>query len=234
MPLDLITARQRLNTILQDDATFLTAAEIDDAITMAVEQVNHDRPRRLVFDIAGDGTQDYKLPSDFQKAFSVPESVEHPAGENPPVFRIRDDDWFIYEDPSQVAGEQLRLRFKGTTPTATETIRVTITTPYALTVSTSTFDSQTIFLALIYKSAVLAFRAIAAKFAQSADPTIDADSVDYGGRSQNYLFLAERYETNYKGVIGLGEDTKAAFSLQEVDLVFDHGEDFLMHPARSR
>lgn len=234
MAFDLITTRQRLEAILQDDAKFLTATEKDDVIELALEQVNHDRPRNLVFDITGDGTQDYALPSDFQKAFSIISSVEHPAGETPPVFRIRDDDWFIYEDPSKGAGLQLRLRFKATTPTATETIRVTITTPYALTVSVTTIDSQSIFLAVIYKSAVLAFRGLAAKFAQSADPSIDADAVDYGGRSQNFLFLAERYETNYKGVIGLGEDTKAAFSLQEVDIVFDHGEDFLMHPARSR
>lgn len=234
MAFDLVTTRKRLNAILQDDAKFLTVAEKDDVINLALEQVNHDRPRNLVFDITGDGTQDYALPSDFQKAFSTVSSVEHPAGETPPVFRIRDDDWFIYEDPSKAAGLQLRLRFKATTPNSTEIIRTTITTPYTLTEAVTTIDTQTVFLAIIYKSAVMAFRALAAKFAQSADPSIDADSVDYGGRSQNYLFLAERYETNYKGVIGLGEDTKAAFSLQDVDIVFDHGEDFLMHPSRSR
>lgn len=234
MAFDLATARQRLEAVLQDDAKFLTAAEKDDVIELAMEQVNHDRPRNLVFDIAGDDTADYALPSDFQKAFSVVSSVETPAGETPPIFRIRDDDWFIYEDPSQAPGSQLRLRFKVSTPKTGDTIRVSITTPYVVSTATTTIDSQSIFLGLIYKSAVIAFRGLAAKFAQSADPSIEADSVDYGGRSQNYLFLAERYETNYKGVIGLGEDTKAAFSLQEVDIVFDHGEDFLMHPARTR
>lgn len=234
MAFDLATVRSEIQALLQDDANFLSPDERDRAVDGALRQVNHDRPRRLVFDIAGDGTQDYDLGSDFQKAFSLIKSVEHPAGENPPVFRREEDDWIPYEDPSKPAGQQLRLRFKTITPTATETIRVTLSTPYVLTTQTTTIDSQSIFQAIIYKTMVTLFRALAARFAETADPTIAADAVDYGGRSQNFLFLAERYETNYKGVIGIGEDTKAAFALMEVDIVFDHGEDFLMHSARSR
>lgn len=234
MAFDLATVRKEVEALLQDDATFLQPGERDLSIDSALRQVNHDRPRRLVFDITGDGTQDYDLGSDFQKAFSLIQTVEHPAGENPPVFRREEDDWILYEDPSKTAGQQLRLRFRTVTPKTTETIRVTITTPYVLTLAATTIDSQTIFQAIIYKTMVALFRGLASRFGQTTDSSIAADAVDYGGRTQNFLFLAERYETNYKSVIGVGENTKAAFALMEVDIVFDHGEDFLMHSARSR
>ena len=82
---------------------------------------------------------------------------------------------------------------------------------------------------------VFLFRTLAAKFSQTNDPTIAADAVDYGGRSQNYLFLAERWEGEYKKAIGADEEgVRAAFALSDTDIVFSHGEDMLFHPKRSR
>lgn len=218
---------------LQDDAGFLQPAELDEMIRDAVRQTSHDRKRFFVTDIAGDGTRDYALPAEFVKRFSEVIQVETPAGEDFPVFRDKEDDWFIYEDPSKSAGFQLRLRFRETTTKVGDDIRVTIATNWTLE-PTSDVDDQDTFLAIIYKTLNYAFRAIGAKFAQSTDPSIQADAVDYGGRTQNYLFLAERYQTEYRAVVGLSGEVKAAAVLGDVDVIFAHGEDFLHHPVRTR
>ena len=128
----------------------------------------------------------------------------------------------------------LRLRFKETTPTATEVIRVIMTVPHDLDATPSTVESERTFLGIVYKAAVFVFRGLAARFAQTVNPTIDANTVDFAGRSQNFLFLAERWEQNYRGIIGRADQVKPAQSLQDVDIVFSNGEDMLFHPRRSR
>lgn len=226
--------RTRVTALLQEDAKFLTSDEIDEAINQALLQVNHDKPFTVPVDITGDGTQTYALPATFEKEFSDIKTVEFPAGEIPPIFLDREDDWRFYEDPSKPSGSQLRLLMLSRTPSATETIRVTIVIERVLTETTSNLNA-TSFSAMVYKTLVLANRALAQIFSQTTNPTIEADAVDYGGRSQNFLFLAERWETQYKQIIGFGEESiEAAQAILEADILFAHGEDMLFHPARDR
>lgn len=237
MAFDLVTTRTAVNAKIQDDGGFLSAAEIDEMIFAAMRQVNKDMPRELVVDITGDGTQSYALPAPFDRSpTSDVKTVEVPAGEIPPLFRFRDDDWRIYEDPSKAVGSQLRLIFLTISPAATEIIRVTMEVPYSLTITTTTIDNEIVFRGLILKSVVECFRALAARFAQTTDSSLTADAVDYGGRSQNFLFLSERYETNYRNLIGRGDRgaVKPAQALKEIDIKFAHGEDLLFHRSRTR
>lgn len=219
--------------LMQDNAQFLGSGQLKTAAQNALRQVDKDIPRTLVFDIAGDATQDYKLPATFIRGFSLIKSVESPAGENPPRFRRREDDWFVYEDPTKAAGETLRLRFKLITPIATETIRVIITSPHVVNETSSTLDPDS-FQAVVYKTLVYTFRSLAAFFTQSINPAIAVDSVDYAGRAQAFLFLAERYEKSYRQIFGLGERATAAFALSEADIIFSHGEDMIFHPKLER
>lgn len=325
MAFELDKVKARVKALSQDDAPFLTDPEINEAVAGAIQQVSHDRPFRKVKDIPGDGTQDLPLPSDFQRGFSDIESVESPAGENPVIFRDRDDDWTIYEDPTKPVGSQLRLRFRETTPSTTdvltsldvdtilfqsgntirytfngtpdlsgvkvahtltvatatkssnngdfvilavndvsdfvdvlnetrsdntddeasdspavgtirnaELVRVIIQSPHTVTLSTSTLDT-TSFLGVVYMSLVNIFRSLAARFGETTDPTIDADAVDYSGRTQNYLFISERWKTQYKGVIGKdAAGVTAAQSTGDFDIRTITNEDFLFHPKRRR
>lgn len=227
--------RNEIENLLKDDAGFLTSDQRNVAINRAIKQVSHDRPFGLVVDITGDGTKTYDIEGvGFKRGWSDIKTVEHPAAEDPPVFRDRDDDWIVYEDPSKTEGARMRLLFLSVTPTSAETIRVTFTQPHTVTEGESTL-TETEFLAVVYLCMVILYRALAAKFAQSMDPTIDADAVDYGGRSQNYLFLSERYMTDYKNILGFGEEgVTAAQALAEVDIIFSHGEQFLFHHSRTR
>lgn len=234
MAFDLKTIRKKVRARTQDDAKFISLNEIEQIIQSSLDEVSLDVPLELVKDIAGDGTQDYQLPTEFEDQYSDIVFVEHPADENPPVFREKDDDWFFYKNPTKPEGEQLRLRFKASSPSATEVIRVTFTTPYNLTSSLTNLTRRSS-LALEYKTLNQIFRALAAHFSQSSNPTIDADAVDYAGRSQNYLFLAERSLNTYKKIAGLiATQVKPAQSLKDIDIIFSHGEDFLFHPARTR
>ena len=236
MAFNLPDIRTKVDAFLQDDASFITEAERIEAIDQAIRQVSHDRPDRAVKAITGDTTQDYDIEGEgFEKGFSDMKEVEFPAAENPPQFLERNDDWFIYEDPTKSAGAQLRLRFITVTPKTSESIRATFTRSHAVTETTSTLN-LTSFGATIYKALVFLYRALAARFAETTGlPTIEADAVDYAGRSQNFLFLAERWENQYKQIIGFdGEELTAAQALDEVDIRFAHGEDLLFHTSRTR
>lgn len=230
--------RKRVSAILQDDASIITSTEIDEQIDAALDQVNRDKARTKVVDITGDGTQDYKLPTDFQRGFSMiqPGGVEFPAGENPPIFLEEDDDWIEYEDPSKAADDQLRLRFIRKTPTSVDDIRLTYSIRHVLTndSTTSTVVDQDVFNAIVYQALVLALRAKASKFNESADASIDADTVNLQTAASNYLFLAERHERTYKLFVGKSEDVKAAQAFAEKDVKFAHGEDFLFHSSSQR
>lgn len=232
MALDLTTVRSSIDAALkQGNADFATPAEIKLHIDNSILQINQDRPFVKVADITGDGTRDYGLPTDFEKGFSLIESVEFPADEDRPRFRRESDDWIEYENPN--LSPTLRLRFFTLTPLSTEKIRLTYTTSYTLTTSTTNLD-QIAFLAVIYKSLVFIFNSLGSRFTQSNDPTILADAVNYGAAGQNFIFLATEYNKLYKQVIGINKDITAAGAFAETDVVFSHGEDLLWHPRRTR
>lgn len=221
--------RIAFNAELQDDAAFLSPDEIETHIEGAIRAVNLDKSFRIPVDITGDGTQDYPLPSTYLKGFSAIDTVETPAGENPPQY-IRDgEDWFVYEDPTKAAAEQMRLRFRLTTPQTGDIIRVIYTAFYTVTEDTSNLDPYA-FEAVLANALMRAYTALAARFSQSQDPTILADAVNYGNRIQSFLLLRGQAKEEYRRRTGLGAPVKAAQYLTEVDVVWAHGEDFVWHP----
>ena len=328
MAFELVPIKNAIRAELQDNAKLISDSELEQNIENALIQLNNDKPRIVSKDIAGDNSQDYALPSEFIKRLSDVSEVEAPAGNNPPTFRARTDDWFLYEDPTKPLNDQ-RLRFKQFTPQTTnrltaldvdtidfqtdtargaiirytfntapdfsavevgdlytatlstnssndgsffivtvnnasnfievlnedrsdntddeatdspsegvidnvDIIRLTIKTSFTVTRDESNLD-QISALALVYKSLVFAFRSLSSRFSQTIQPgTILADAVDPGAIPQNYLFLAERYETSYKQITGLSAPVMAAHAMAEADIIFAHGEDFLFHPSLTR
>ena len=88
--------------------------------------------------------------------------------------------------------------------------------------------------ALKGKGVVYAFRSLAAFFNQANNPAIAVDAVEYAGRAQAFLFLAERYDKSYREILGIGEKVPAAFATHEADIIFSHGEDMIFHPKSER
>jgi len=229
-----INLREEVKAQLQDDAVFIVDTEIDKVIGLALRHLNRDSPFTKIFDITGDTTQSYDIETPgFVKGFSNVSIVEFPADETPPVFPRKKDEWIVYEDPSETSGERIRLRFINRTPDATQSIRVTMEIPHTIDESTSTLDDNA-FAALVYKTIVLALRALSNRFIQTTDSSLAADSVDYAGRPNLYLFVAERFETSYKEMAGLTDDVKAAQAIGEADIRYPSGEDYYWHPVKLR
>ncbi len=228
--------RRSLRAKLQDDAQLIAPDEVETNIEDALRQLNLDHPLLQVSDLAGDGTADIALPTDFLKGYSVLKDVETPVEDpplTPPSILDVQDDYFNYEDPSKPADEQQRLRFRCSAPQVGQVVRVSYTTEYTLTETSSNLDPHA-YLAVMYQGLVLCFRTLAARFTQSQDPTILADAVDYGGRSGQFLFLSERHQAAYKAAVGIGTPVKAAQAMVDWDIGVLRRADFIWHPRRSR
>lgn len=220
--------RDSVNAQLQDDAGFVQkSVEFDVVIADALREMNRDVPEVVPKDITGDGTQNLGLPTEFKKGFSDVESVEFPIDNIPPLFLTRYDSWLIYEDPT--ASPDMRLILPTTTPTSSDTVRVRIKTPWTIPRLT-----DNMFEALVNLILVKLYRALASKMAQGMDPTIEADTVDRGSLGSNYLFLAERAQTNYKKLTGLSEDVIAAHVVRDYDIRYSHGEVMFWRTERMR
>lgn len=229
-------ARKAIQDQIQDDAQFETPDEVNRFVASALRHLNRDDPLVKVADITGDDTKTYDLaPIGFTKGLSKITNVEFPAGEDPPINLVEDDDWREYEDPSKSAGQRIRLLFKTVTPTTTEKIRVTFQSPYTLddTVPANSDLDETAFGALVHKATALLLRSLSNRFAQTTDPTIAADAVDYAGRASLFAFNAAEHERMYKEMTGLSGDVPASQAMAESDIKFASGEQMFWHPDRT-
>lgn len=228
--------RQEANALMQREGAHVDDLEFDRLIASALRYMNNDRPFITKADITGDASQSYNLEAaavGFKRGVSDVNNVEFPAGEVPPVFIRKTQDWRVYEDPSQTAGENIRLLFIVDTPQTTDTIRVEIERPFTLSDATSDLDDIA-FAALVFKTVEFGLTALANRYAQTVDSTIDADAVDYAGRTNNFLFAAERSRSRYEHMVGLDKDVKAAQAFADNDLKFANFEDLFWHPSRTR
>lgn len=216
--------QNQLGLELKADSARLSAPDLDAFLMRGVELFSKDRPRAVVADIAATGVFDYPVPLDWDADESIGVQVEFPAGEQAPKI-LPENEWMIYRQATGVH----RLRFLESSPN-NGTIRLIYTIPYALTQQINTLPDSA-FMAVVYKSAQLACESLAAQYAKTSDPTINADIVNYRTKSQEFSdrakdFLA-RYETEIRSDAARGE-------IGEWDLLMTGGGQQLFHNPRSR
>src|SRR5579884_217934 len=201
-------------TRIQDAAAILAQADRDALITQAVQQrYSKDRPRVLVTDVAGNGSNLLALPTDseqagtpvgvFEDGFSQVRAIEFPIGELPPTY-IEDPDWMMYRAP---AGLKILLLLM--IAQQSDTLRLTWTCRHSAggpssanpVISTTVPDAD--FEAVCDLAAALCFEALAAFYAQTRDPSIGADAVNYRTKSQEYLSLAKPLRKRYDDHVGV-------------------------------
>jgi len=324
MAFKLLDAQNRVVLFIKDVAPFLIAGDTDLAITVAIQELNKDKPLNDVSDIPGDGTQDYRLPAAFVKGISDVSQVESPAGRTPVLIRPRNDDWFLYEDPTFADNKRQRLRFNQFQPSATnvlealdvdtilfqsgntirytfngspdltliklndvlfaesstnadndgsfyisdindpgdfievtndlreddaldeasdspstvklrtvETIRISFNSVHFINLTTSSLNETTL-NAVCYLATSLLCYSLSNLMNESVNRQIDADSVDYAIKGQNFRQTAKDFQAKYEMIVGLRGDIKAAQALVEADIKFSHGEDFIFHPTIRR
>lgn len=230
----------RLETALQDTAEKLQPDDKDRLMSQAVLIYSKDKPRELIHEITGDGTSyDFALPSGWIEGFSnIVDRIEYPADDYQNPVYIEDDEWIFFKK-LVLTVTTTYLRFTTFTPASTKIARFLYTVPHTLTDSSNTIIDNDI-EAVVTLTAALCFWALAAKFAQTTDPSIDADVIDYQRKSDLYTVLAKEKLATYNSLMGLGAEAKGAAAasagviLKDLDISFPWGEDYLTHPIRQR
>lgn len=231
---------ERLETTLQDTAEKLQPDDKDRNLSRAVLIYSKDKSRKLIHEITGDGSAyDFALPSSWIEGFSnIIGKIEYPADDYQNPVYIEDDEWIFFKKlVSSVTTTY--LRFTTFTPASNKKARFLYSIPHTLNETTNTIVDNDI-EAVIALTAALCFWALAAKFAQTTDPTIDADVIDYQRKSDLYTTLAKEQLSIYNSLMGLGEEAKGAAAasagveVKDLDVIFPWGEDYLTHPIRQR
>jgi hypothetical protein len=230
----------RLETALQDTAEKLQPDDKDRLLSQAVLIYAKDRPRKIIHELTGNGTSyDFAMPSSWIEGFSsIISKIEYPADDYQNPVHIEDDEWVFFQ--KLVSGVTTKyIRFTTFTPASSKKARFLYTLPHTLNDTTNTITDNDI-EAVIALTAALCFWALAAKFAQTTDPTIDADVIDYQRKSDLYTTLAKEKLAIYNSLMGLGAEAKGAAAatagveIKDLDILFPWGEDYLTHPIRER
>ena len=191
--------QDQVEAVIQDQAGKLSDIDRDRFIRKAITQrYSEDRPIITVVDAVSDGTQLLALPDPYEEGFSFVKSIEYPIGQIPPKL-IEDDSWQEYRDPTG-----LKLMLSLLNPTSGEKLRLTFT-------SRHNSDGKTVpdvdFYALCDYAASLCLETLAALYAQTGDPTVQADVVNYRTKSSEYLTLAKAARARYYTYMGVDEGT---------------------------
>lgn len=220
--------RDKVVGMVKDTSGKLTnPGDFDRNITAALARYSRHMPDTAVVDVTGNGTNDYSvsLLTGWVDGFSDVRQVEFPVDEVPESL-LDGDEFHIYQKPS---GKVLRLASEQ--PAATEAFRATFTIPRAATtVPDGDVD------AISQLAASLCCEELANAYAQTGDPTIGADSVNYRSKSQEFASRAKRLMQLYKEHMGIkGDDAApAASAVADLDMGYPGGGDRLTHPRRGR
>lgn len=223
----LITA---VKVLVKDGAQKLAAADYPSFLQRAVDAYSAQRPRVMVKDYSGDGsTYKFTLPSDWEQEVSTIQSIEYPQGDRIPTF-LDADEYDVRNDTEAVKVIWLFTL----TPASGKKARVTYTIRHTLSDATSTIPGADESIVTLL-TASYACEALAAIYAQTSDPLLSADTVNYRSKSQEYRDLAKQHKKGFDERIGAGIDAvQAAGGYVEWDTLDQTGFDRIYHPRRRR
>lgn len=210
-------------TITEDIKTLLKAgalphgfaldeADYADLIEAALSRYSKDRPQLSYEDYAGDGAAyDFTLPAAWDRALTVVASVEYPQGEREPSYLQRRD-WTIYARGTSAE----KLRLLRLTPVSGEIVRLTYTLPHTVDDSSATIPANDL-KCLAWLAAAEGCHILARRYAQTSEPILGADSVNYTSKAAEYTRLGRELERKYQNHIGLKEGDTAGPSGASMD-----------------
>lgn len=205
---DIASIRTKVVGIVSDDSgKLVNPADYDRNIAAAIALYSKHRPNLKVADITGNGGHDYDLPSGWIDEFSTVKGIEYPIGDVPATM-LDADDYEIYQSPAAK-----KIRLINDSPSASESFRVTFT---ILRTDTTIPDGD--IDALCNLSAALCLEDLANAFAQTSDSLINADSVNYRTKSDEFARRAKRLMQLYKEHIGIKDDDTTTASSVIADI----------------
>jgi hypothetical protein len=194
-------------SLVQDDASKLSSADIASILKQAVEDFGRDKPLYVSKKVQGDGTGSYTLQSILKGLWkydvSKINSIEYPQGDVPPTM-LKRDEWYIYDDGTQQDGSNLKLVFNDYAPATSEYFVIKFSLRLRLTESWQNFpDTNFNFRNICLLAGAEYARRLSAVYAQSIDSTLSVDAVDYRDKSRKYEVLAKQLQERYnKNVLG--------------------------------
>jgi hypothetical protein len=230
----------RLETVLQDDAEKLQPDDKYRILQRAVLIFSKDRPHTKIHELTGDGTSyDFAMPAGWVDNFSyIIGEIEYPADDYQSPEYLESIDWKFFKKLVATVTTTY-LRFLTFIPADDKIARFEYALPHTLDETTCTINDNDI-EAVVTFTACLCFWALAAKFAQSTDSTLEADVIDYQRKSDLYTNLAKEQLAIYNSLMGLGEEAKggaaasAGVAIKDLDIIYQWSEDMLTHPLRYR
>lgn len=220
---DLAIIRSEIIGMVKDDSLKLVNPDdYDRAISSALMTYSLHKPLEVVDDVFGDGTNQIILPTGWSPEFSSVLSIEYPIGEFPPAL-LDPEDYIVIDRAGTVA-----LSF---VLSATDSVRVTFT------MLRTADDIPDIDLhAFCLLAASYALETLANAYAQTGDPTIAADVVNYRSKSSEFSSRAKRSIQLYKEHMGITDDgsTPAASAIVDSTQNYPGGSDRLTHPRWAR
>ena len=231
---------KHLDDALQDYAEKLQPDDKVRILSQAVILYSKDRPSIKVKEETGNGVAyDYALPSDWIDGFSyINDQIEYPADDYQNPSYLDESEWMFFKK-LVVATTTTYLRFHSFVPDNGKKIRYQYAVPHTVSSSACTIY-EIDFEAVVSLAAALCFWALAARFAQSTDSSMEADVVDYQRISDMYKDLAINKMQYYNTLMGKGSDkastapANAGVSVKEFDMNYSFGSDYLTHPSSER
>jgi hypothetical protein len=201
--------RYRLVDTDADNPALVDFTTLDAAIVNALGRYSQDRPRIVTEDETGAGSGYFVLVgtgavlASWIDGFSDVLAIEYPAAAvsatHAPTFLSRQDDWTFYRDATKTY-----LRLLSATPSASETVRITYSTPHSHDTASDTVPTADV-EALCDLAAHYACLALATQKAGSTDSSFAADSVNYRDSQLRYKQQAEAWLASYERRMGQGE-----------------------------
>lgn len=199
----------------------LAEPQVNREILAAVDQFSIDLPLQKVALVQGDGGYSYDLPTDWEQDFSLIKSIEHPVGEQQPVY-MKPSSYILHD-----VGEGNKLQFLQDSIGISSRFAVRYTVRHDLTETTSTIADGTAtamaWLATAYTAVALAGQALRNKDQRGRGGS-GIDAVDFRTISQEYLTQARECYMRYIRLLGLPEKgPKAATFIGDLDPVGTNG-----------
>lgn len=189
---------------VKDDSSRLSdPADFTAAAAEAIKRYSKYRPQLTCVDLAGQDSCDIALPPDWSHGLSFIESIEYPIGSVPETL-IDPRDWRFYQTPAAIC-----IRFSAIRPVSSQNVRLLY---YIMHTETSLPAADRDAVANL--AASICLRQLAAAFGQTGDSLIQADSVNYRSKSDEFRRLADSFEGLYTHHVGIKDsDTVAAASV---------------------
>jgi hypothetical protein len=213
---------EKIKELVHGENLLLGETEMGFAIDAAMKKHSKFRPRFIIEKETGDGGFDYAITdlASWKSGFSSIRRIEYPVDDDSQDADFVDDnDWEYFYTEHATGDKTQYIRFLKDEPTSSQYFRVHYTTFHTCasgaTCTVEDYDEEAVQMLAASNFCDM----LATAYAQDKDTTINADSVDHGGKSKEYAARAKTYKAYYFNHLGMKEgETPPASIIDDQDV----------------